>query len=209
MARYKDSVCRQCRRESVKLFLKGDRCFGPKCALERRQYSPGMHGQGRRSKTSEYGIQLREKQKMKRMYGLLEKQFRNIFYLADKGKGVTGDTLLKLLETRLDTIVYRMGFVTSRAEGRQLIQHGHFRVNGKKVSIPSYRVKAGDEITIKEKSQKIARIIQSMESHERRGVATWLELDKNNFKGKVKALPAREELTMPIQEQLVVELYSK
>ena len=209
MARYKDSVCRLCRRESIKLFLKGDRCFGPKCAIERRQYAPGVHGQRRRSKTSEYGLQLREKQKLKRMYCLLEKQFRNTFFKADGQKGVTGEKLLTLLERRLDTIVYRMGFVTSRVEARQLIQHGHFLVNGKKVSISSYLVKVGDEISVREKSQKMERIVQAMEGRERRGAATWLDLDKKTLKGKVNALPAREELTMPIQEQLVVELYSK
>ena len=209
MARYQDSVCRLCRREGIKLFLKGDRCFGPKCAIERRQYAPGMHGQSRRSKSSEYGLQLREKQKLKRLYGLMERQFRKTFHEAERKRGITGETLLHLLEGRLDSIIYRMGFVTSRAEGRQLIQHGHFLVNAKKVSIPSYQVKVGDEITVKERSQKIMRITQAMEGRERRGVAAWVEIDKKNFKGKVLALPAREELTMPIQEHLVVELYSK
>jgi small subunit ribosomal protein S4 len=209
LARYKESVCRLCRREGIKLFLKGDRCFGPKCAVERRQYAPGMHGQSRRSKISEYGLQLREKQKLKRMYGLLEKQFRGAFHAGDRQKGITGENLLSILEQRLDTIVYRMGFVTSRAEGRQLLQHGHFSVNGKKVDIPSFKVKVGDEISVNAKGQKMERIIQAMEGRERRGVSTWLELDKKGFKGKVNALPSREELTMPIQEQLVVELYSK
>ncbi len=208
MARYRDSLCRLCRSEGIKLFVKGDRCYTEKCAIERRGYAPGEHGQNRR-KFSDYGVQLREKQKLKRMYGLLESQFKNYFESADQKKGVTGSNLLILLESRLDNIVFRMGFASSRAEARQLVMHNHFTVNSKKVNIPSYLVTAGSVIELKEKSRKVNRIIESMETVVRRGVPPWLELDKDNFRGVVKALPAREELTMPIQEQLVVELYSK
>jgi small subunit ribosomal protein S4 len=188
--------------------VKGDRCYTEKCAIERRGYAPGEHGQNRR-KFSDYGVQLREKQKLKRMYGLLESQFKNYFESADQKKGVTGSNLLILLESRLDNVVFRMGFASSRAEARQLVMHNHFTVNSKKVNIPSYLVTAGSVIELKEKSRKVNRIIESMETVVRRGVPPWLELDKDNFRGVVKALPAREELTMPIQEQLVVELYSK
>lgn len=208
MARYTESVCRLCRREGLKLFLKGSRCYTEKCAIERREYAPGQHGQGR-VKHSEYGLQLREKQKIKRMYGLLERQFRHYFKEAERMKGITGDNLLNLLERRLDTIVYRMGFASSRAEARQLVLHGHFRVNGKKVSISSYLVETGDKITVKESSHKVAPIQRSLEAIERRGVPAWLSLDKEKLTGVVSAYPTREELTMPMQEQLVVELYSK
>ena len=208
MARYKDSVCRLCRREGLKLFLKGDRCYSDKCAFERRGYAPGDHGQLRK-KFSDYGVQLREKQKLKRMYGLLERQFRGYFEKADRQKGITGTNLLIFLERRLDNMVFRMGFANSRTEARQLVRHKHFSVNGKAVNIPSYMVKSGSEIVVREKSRKVERILDAMETVARRGVPQWLELDKDNFKGLVKTMPSREELTMPIQEQLVVELYSK
>lgn len=208
MARYKDSFCRLCRREGLKLFLKGDRCYSDKCAFERRGYAPGQHGQLRR-KFSDYGVQLREKQKLKRMYGLLERQFRGYFEKADRQKGITGTNLLIFLEKRLDNMVFRMGFANSRTEARQLVRHNHFSVNGKPVNIPSYMIGIGGEVSVREKSRKVERILDAMETVARRGVPQWLELDKDNFKGVVKTLPSREELTMPIQEQLVVELYSK
>lgn len=209
MARYCESVCRLCRREGLKLFLKGDRCFGEKCAFERRGYAPGEHGQGRKKQASDYGLQLREKQKLKRMYSILEKQFAGYFEKADRQKGITGTNLLLFLERRLDNMAFRMGFANSRTEARQLVRHNHFLVNGKRVNIPSYLVKIGDEITVKENSRTIARISEAVSTVARRGVPQWLELDKENFKGTVKMLPVREELTMPIQEQLIVELYSK
>ena len=209
MARYCESVCRLCRREGLKLFLKGDRCFGEKCAFERRGYAPGQHGQGRKKQASDYGLQLREKQKLKRMYSILEKQFSGYFEKADRQKGITGTNLLLFLERRLDNMAFRMGFANSRTEARQLVRHNHFLVNGKRVNIPSYLVKIGDEITVKENSRTIARISEAVSTVARRGVPQWLELDKENFKGTVKMLPVREELTMPIQEQLIVELYSK
>ena len=208
MARYRDSVCRMCRREGLKMFLKGDRCYSDKCAFERRGYPPGQHGQGR-SKRSEYGIQLREKQKVKWMYGLLESQFRGTFVKAERLKGITGTNLLVLLERRLDNVVYRLGFANSRTQARQLVRHNHFMVNGRKVNIPSFQVKKGDTVSVKEKSQKIASIIESMEAVARRGVPQWLELEKAHCSGIIKSLPVREDLTMPIQEQLIVELYSK
>lgn len=208
MARYREAYCRLCRAEGIKLFLKGDRCYSDKCAFERRGYVPGEHGQTRK-KQSDYGIQLREKQKLKRMSGLLEKQFKGYFEKADRQKGVTGTNLLLLLEKRLDNMVYRMGFANSRNEARQLVRHCHFLVNGKRVTIPSFQVKVGDVIQVTEKSRKVARILDAMETVARRSVPQWLELDKGAFSGMVKALPSREELTMPIQEQLIVEFYSK
>lgn len=208
MARYTDSVCRQCRREGLKLFLKGERCYTDKCAIERRNYPPGEHGQGRH-KFSEYALQLREKQKVKRMYGLLENQFRRTMVDATRMKGRSGENLLALLERRLDNVVFRLGFTTSRAEARQLVRHGHFVVNGRKTDIPSRRLRPGDRVTLREKSRNIARITGALEVLERRAVPSWLELDKDRFEGVVKALPAREEITMPIQEQLIVELYSR
>ncbi|MBI3784365.1 MAG: 30S ribosomal protein S4 [Deltaproteobacteria bacterium] len=208
MARYTDSVCRLCRREGSKLFLKGERCYTDKCAIERRNYPPGQHGQAR-SKFSEYAVQLREKQKVKRMYGLLEDQFRRYFELAERQKGITGENLLILLEQRLDNMAYRMGFATSRAEARQLVRHGHLRVDGKKVDIPSYRVKPGQVVSIRERSRTVARILEALEQAERRGIPDWLEIQKESFSARVKALPTRAELTMPINEKLVVELYSK
>lgn len=192
----------------MKLYLKGDRCYSDKCAVERRNYPPGHHGQ-RRPKFSNYGEQLREKQKVKRIYGVLEKQFARYFEQADRQKGITGVNLLLLLERRLENMVFRLGFASSRNEARQLVRHSHFLINGRKVNIPSYLVKPGDVIELREKSRKVQRIQESLESVVRRGVPAWLELDKDQSKGKVLALPSREELTMPIREQLIVELYSK
>ena len=210
MARYRESVCRLCRREGLKLFLKGDRCYGDKCSFERRSYVPGEHGQIKfRRKASDYGTQLREKQKLKRSFGLLEKSFRGYFEKAERQKGVTGTNLLLLLERRLDNMVYRLGFASSRGEARQLVKHNHFLVNDKKVNIPSYLVKINDKIQVKEKSRKVGPILDAVETVARRGVPGWLDLDKNTFTGIIKALPSREELTMPVQEQLVVEFYSK
>jgi small subunit ribosomal protein S4 len=191
------------------MFLKGDRCFSDKCAFDRRGYPPGQHGQRRGRKVSDYGIQLREKQKVKRMYGLSEKQFRLFFKRADKQKGITGTNLLVMLECRLDNLVYRLGFVNSRTQGRHFVKHNHFLVNGKKVNIPSYMVKIGDVVEVREKSRKIQAIEDSMDAVVRRGIPQWLELEKDTFKGNVKALPVRDDITMPIQEQLIVELYSK
>ncbi len=209
MGRYIGSVCRLCRREDLKMFLKGDRCYSDKCAFDRRGYAPGQHGQRRRRKFSDYGIQLREKQKVKRMYGLLECQFRGLFKKAERARGITGANLLIFLERRLDNAVYRLGFVNARAQGRQLVRHNHFMVNGQKMNIPSYLVKVGDVIEVREKSRKMAVISDAMDAVVRRGIPAWLELSKEHFRGTVKAYPTREELTMPIQEQLIVELYSK
>lgn len=208
MARYIGPVCRLCRRENLKMYLKGDRCYTDKCAIERRPYPPGQHGQNR-VKFSEYGVQLREKQKVKRIYGILERQFRLYYDRASRKKGKTGEILLQLLEQRLDNVVFRMGFADTRAEARQLVRHSHVTVNGRKVNIPSYQVRVGDRISIREKSRKIERIQQALEAVDRRGVPSWLEVDKEKFEGVVKGLPVREELTLPIQEQLIVELYSK
>ncbi len=208
MARHTEAVCRLCRRETMKLYLKGDRCYSDKCAIERRNYPPGQHGQGR-VKFSEYGQQLREKQKIKRIYGILERQFRGYFEAAERMKGITGENLLVLLERRLDNIVFRLGFANSRAEARQLVLHRHFTVNGRTVNVPSFLVKPGDVVELKEKSRKIARVLDSLEAVARRGVPQWLDLEKEKFRGSVKALPVRSDLTMPIQEQLVVELYSR
>ncbi len=208
MSRYRGSVCRQCRRENMKLFLKGDRCFSDKCSFDRRGYPPGQHGQ-RRFKQSDYGIQLREKQKVRRIYGISEKQFRIIFGRADSQKGITGSNLLNLLERRLDNTVFRLGFTSSRTQGRHFVRHNHFLVNGKKVNIPSYVIKIGDVIELKEKSRKVQAITDSLDTVVRRGVPQWLELDKAGFKGVVKGMPTREEISLPIQEQLIVELYSK
>lgn len=208
MARYNDSVCRLCRREGVKLFLKGDRCYTDKCAIERRAYAPGQHGQAR-TKFSEYGTQLREKQKVKRIYGLLEKQFRLTFGEAERRKGVTGENLLNRLESRIDTFVYRAGFANSRNEARQLVLHGHFKVNGRKVNTPSTVLRAGDVVELREKSRKVERIVKALEAVDRRGLPSWVELDKGAFKATVKSTPVRAELTLPITEQLIVELYSK
>ncbi len=208
MARYTGSVCRQCRRENMKLFLKGDRCFSDKCSYDRRGYPPGQHGQ-RRSKQSDYGIQLREKQKVRRIYGISEKQFRITFKRADRIKGITGTNLLSLLETRMDNTVFRLGFVNSRNQGRHFVRHNHFTVNGKKVNIPSYQVKKGDVIELREKSRKVQAISDSLDAIVRRGVPSWLEINKDTFKGQIVGIPTREDITLPIQEQLIVELYSK
>lgn len=192
----------------MELFLKGERCYTDKCGIKRRSYPPGQHGQGR-IKVSDYGVQLREKQKVRRIYGILENQFRGYFEMADRMKGVTGENLLFILERRLDNVAYRLGFAASRDEARQLVRHGHFTLNGRKVNIPSIQVKAGDVLQLREKSRKIAGISESLEGVVRRGMPQWLELEKDAFKGVVKALPVREDITMPIQEQLIVELYSK
>lgn len=208
MARYRGSVCRLCRRENMKLFLKGDRCYSDKCSFDRRSYPPGQHGQ-RRTKVSDYGIQLREKQKVKRMYGLSEKQFRSTFDTANRKKGLTGTNLLSILERRMDNVVYRLGFVNSRTQGRHFVRHNHFTVNGTKVNIPSYIIKQGDVIEVREKSRKMQYIVDAVDAVIRRGIPQWLELDKDEFKGSVKGMPAREDLTTPIEEQLIVELYSK
>ena len=210
MARYRASVCRLCRREGMKLFLKGERCFKDSCAIEKRNWPPGQHGRAHRPKTVGYGIQLREKQKVKRIYGILENQFSNYFGKADKKKGITGETLLLSLERRLDNIVYRLGFSTSRAQGRQLVTHGHVKVNDRKVDIASYQVKAGDVITLKERARKNQPILDSVASVSGRGgIPAWLELDANNIRGTVLSLPKRDDVQMPIDEQLIVELYSK
>jgi len=208
LARYRGSVCRLCRRETQKLYLKGDRCYSDKCAVERRNYPPGQHGQGR-AKVSDYGLQLREKQKVKRMYGLAENQFRLTYKHAARMRGVTGHNLLLLLESRLDNVVYRLGFANSRAQARHWVRHGHFAINGQKVNIPSARVKMGDVIGVREKSREVSQLKEAMEAVARRQIPSWLEVDPANFSGTVKALPAREELTMPMQEQLIVELYSR
>ena len=208
MARYTGAACRQCRREGLKIFLKGERCYTDKCAIERRNYQPGEHGQAR-PKFSEYSIQLREKQKLRRIYGVLEGQFRRYFQMADRAKDVTGEALLQLLERRLDNVVFRLGFATSRSEARQLVRHGHFRVNGRKVNIPSYLVRAGDTVSVREKSRQVARIQEAMELAQRRGVPEWFEITPEAFSGRMKALPTRADLTLPVNEKLVVELYSK
>lgn len=208
MARYNDAKCRLCRREGTKLFLKGDRCFTDKCSYERRPYAPGQHGR-RRKKATDYEIQLREKQKVKRLYGMQESQFKKYFEIAESKKGITGENLLKLLELRLDNVVYRLGFANSREQARQLVNHGHFTVNGKKVSIPSYQVREGDVIAPKEKSKKISIISEAQEVIERRGIPGWLEIDASELKGVVKACPTRDDISFPINEHLIVELYSK
>ncbi|MCI5146001.1 MAG: 30S ribosomal protein S4 [Candidatus Electrothrix sp. AR3] len=198
-----------CRRENLKLFLKGERCYSDKCSFERRSYAPGQHGQNRFRKSSDYAGQLREKQKVKHMYGMLEGQFRRYFHAADRAKGVTGINLLTMLECRLDNVIYRLGFAGSRDQARQLIRHNHFQIGGRKVNIPSYQVKPEQVITLKEKSRKNALIQENLEGIARRGVPSWLELDKANFQGTIKGMPDRNELTMPINEHLIVELYSK
>ena len=208
MARYIDSVCKFCRREAGKLFLKGDRCYTDKCAFERRGYPPGQHGQGR-GKASEYAQQLREKQKVKRMYGLMETQFRNTFVKAERQKGVTGENLIGLLERRLDNVVCRFGFAASRKEARMMVTHGLFRINGKKVDIPSYVVKTNDVVEVAEKKKTLEKIRDNVKSVDRRGMPEWLSLDRDGLKGVVKRLPVRSDVTMPIDEHLIVELYSK
>ena len=208
MARYTGPVCRLCRREGAKLYLKGDRCYSDKCAIDRKGYAPGQHGQGRK-KVSEYGLQLREKQKARRMYGILENQFRNYFAKADRQQGITGDNLLRLLERRLDNVIYRIGFGASRAEARQLVRHGHFTVNGRKVNIPSFQVKVGDVITVREGSRDVPRIKELVEQAARKTPPAWLELETDQFTGKVVALPSRDQIDAPLEEHLIVELYSR
>lgn len=208
MARYTEPVCKLCRREGLKLFLKGDRCFTLKCAIEKRNYPPGEHGQ-RRSKHSEYGLQLREKQKMKRLYGIQETQFRTYFRLAERQKGITGENLVRLLEQRLDNVVHRFGMGASRAQARMLIVHGHIRVNGRRVTIPSYLLRAGDVVEIQPASREMEAIKAALEGAKKRRVPSWLELDAANFTGTVRSLPSKEEMAIPVQEQLVVALYSK
>ncbi len=209
MARYTGASCRLCRRENLKLFLKGDRCYGDKCSFERRPYAPGQHGQRRGGKFSDYQLQLREKQKVKRIYGVLERQFRKYYYHAEKQKGITGTNLLLLLVCRFDNTIYRMGFANSRNQARQLIRHNHFLINNNRVNIPSYQVKVGDTVEVKQGSRDATSISGAMETVIRRGIPSWIELEKENFKGKLLAFPNREDLTMPIQEQLIIELYSK
>ena len=208
MARYTGAVCRLCRREGQKLFLKGSRCYGEKCAINKREYAPGQHGQSRK-KLSEYGMQLREKQKAKRYYGVLESQFAHYFELANKKSGVTGDNLLQILESRLDNVVYRLGFALSRAEARQLVVHGHFLVNGRKVNIPSYLVKEGDVISLKEKSRSLPKVKAVLEQTEGKVVPKWLDLDTNTMQAKVVALAQRDDIDIEIEEHLIVELYSR
>ena len=209
MARYKDAVCRLCRREGTKLFLKGQKCFTDKCAIEKRNFAPGQHGKDRKAKIVGYGLQLREKQKTKRMYFAQEKQFRNYFEKAAAHQGVTGEMLLQQLERRLDNVVYRLGFATARRQARQLVRHGHISVNGKKVNIPSYQVSVNDEIAVREGSKEISILAQIKELTSHQSAPTWLNVDRDNWKGTVQALPRRDEIQMPVNEQLIVELYSK
>ena len=209
MARYAGPVCRLCRREAMKLFLKGERCYGEKCAIERRNVPPGQHGKGRRQRLMGYGLQLREKQKVKRMYGVLERQFRRYFEEADRQKGVTGETLLQLLERRLDNVVYRLGFAASRPQARQLVRHGHFTVNGRRADIPSFSVRAGDVVAVRASSAKNPAILYAMEEVKGRGIPEWLQLDGQALSGRLTSAPTRDQLNLPVQEQLIVELYSK
>ena len=209
MARYIGPVCRLCRREGMKLFLKGERCYTEKCAIEKRNFAPGQHGKTRKSKLAGYGVQLREKQKVKRIYGVLEDQFRLYFEQAERTRGITGETLLQLLERRLDNVVYRLGFATSRPQARQLVRHGHFMVNGKKVDIPSFSVRSGDQIAIRSGSAQNPTIVHAMEEVKGRGIPEWLSFDQNTITGRVNAMPTREQINLPVQEQLIVELYSK
>ena len=208
MARYTDAQCRLCRRERMALYLKGDRCYTDKCAIQRRNYPPGQHGQGR-GKISDYGLQLREKQKVKRMYGVLEKQFRGYFERAERMRGVTGTNLLVLLERRLDNVVYRLGFANSRSQARQLVRHNHILVDGRRVNLPSFLVKVGQTIQVTEKSRKAPLVRDALEAAARRGCPPWLEMEKDEAQGRVSMFPNREDITMPIQEHLIIELYSK
>ena len=209
MARYTDPVCRLCRREGMKLFLKGTRCFSDKCAIEKRNFAPGQHGKDRKAKVVGYGLQLREKQKTKRMYFTQEGQFRNYFEKAARSRGVTGEILLQQLERRLDNIVYRLGFGISRRQARQLVRHGHVQVDGRKVNIPSYQVNVGEEIAIREASRKLTILESAKEFASHQNAVNWLEIDRDNYKGRVTALPKREDINLPVNEQLIVELYSK
>ncbi|HEY3381628.1 MAG TPA: 30S ribosomal protein S4 [Vicinamibacterales bacterium] len=209
MARYSGPVCRLCRREGMKLFLKGERCYTEKCAIEKRNFPPGQHGKRRAQKLAGYGLQLREKQRVKRIYGVLEDQFRLYFESAERQRGITGEVLLQLLERRLDNVVYRLGLATSRPQARELVRHGHFAVNGKKVDIPSFLVKAGDTVIVKARSQKNVGIQHAMEEVKGRGIPEWLQLAPEKFEGRIVSLPTRAQINLPIQEQLIVELYSK
>ena len=209
MARYIGPVCRLCRREGMKLFLKGERCYTEKCAIEKRNVPPGQHGRARRAKIVGYGIQLREKQKVKRTYGVLENQFRRYFEAADRQKGITGALLLQMLERRLDNVIYRLGFATSRPQGRQLVRHGHFTVNGRKVDIPSYAVRQGDLVAVRQRSGENPAIQHAMEEVKGRGIPDWLLIDPSALAGRISSLPTREQINLPVQEQLIVELYSK
>ena len=209
MARYIGPVCRLCRREGMKLFLKGERCYTEKCGIEKRNFAPGQHGKSRKSKLAGYGVQLREKQKVKRIYGVLEDQFRRYFERADRTRGITGETLLQLLERRLDSVAYRLGFATSRPQARQLVRHGHFTVNGRKVDIPSFSVKPGDVIAVRQSSRSSASILHALEEVKGRGVPEWLQVDAEGMSAKIGSIPTREQINLPVQEQLIVELYSK
>jgi small subunit ribosomal protein S4 len=209
MARYIGPVCRLCRREGMKLFLKGERCYTEKCAIEKRNLPPGQHGKLRKAKLVGYGLQLREKQKVKRIYGVLENQFRRYFEVADRTRGITGETLLQLLERRMDNVIYRLGLATSRPQARQLVRHGHFQVNGRKVDVPSYQLKAGDVITVRGTSAQAPAIVHAMEEVKGRGIPEWLTFDPAAMTGRVQSLPTREQINLPVQEQLIVELYSK
>ena len=209
MARYVGPVCRLCRREGMKLFLKGERCYTEKCAIEKRNLPPGQHGKLRKQKLQGYGLQLREKQKVKRIYGVLENQFRRYFEIADRTRGITGETLLQLLERRMDNVIYRLGLATSRAQARQLVRHGHFLVNGRKVDVPSYSVRQGDVVSVRQSSLENAAIAHAMEEVKGRGVPEWLSFDANEMSAKIGSIPTREQINLPVQEQLIVELYSK
>ena len=209
MARYIGPVCRLCRREGMKLFLKGERCYTEKCAIEKRNLPPGQHGKARKAKMLGYGLQLREKQKVKRTYGVLENQFRRYFEAADRQRGITGETLLQLLERRLDNAIYRLGFATSRPQARQLVKHGHFLVNGKKVDIPSYAVREGDVVSVRGTSGQNPTIAHAMEEVKGRGIPGWLTFDAAAISARVASMPTREQINLPVQEQLIVELYSK
>lgn len=209
MARYREAVCRLCRREGTKLFLKGQRCLTDKCAIEKRNFAPGQHGKSRRPKIVGYGLQLREKQKVRRLYGILENQFRSYFEKAARMKGVTGENLLRMLEQRLDSVAYRLGLAASRADARQLVRHGHILVNGKKVNIPSFQVEIGQEVAVHEKSRKQPSILKALDLSGNRGVPAWLQFDRQNFTARVISEPKREDVNFPIQEQMIVELYSK
>jgi small subunit ribosomal protein S4 len=210
MARYVGPVCRLCRREGMKLFLKGERCYAEKCAIEKRNFVPGQHGKTRRAKKmAGYGVQLREKQKVKRIYGVLEDQFRLYFEAADRQRGITGDMLLQLLERRLDNVAYRLGLATSRSQARQLVRHGHLLVNERKVNIPSYSVRAGDQVVVRASSLKAPAIQHAVEEVKGRGIPDWLSFDADRLAGRVMSLPTREQINLPVQEQLIVELYSK
>ena len=209
MARIKGAVCRLCRREGMKLFLKGPKCFSEKCPVDKRNFAPGQHGKDRKTKVVGYGLQLREKQKTKRIYFTQERQFRNYFEKAARSKGVTGEALLQQLESRLDNVVYRLGFSLSRRQARQTVRHGHIEVNGHKVNVPSYQMKAGDEITVRERSRKLPSIAAAVEFTSHQPAPNWLEIDRENLKGRVTSLPKREDIQLPVNEQLIVELYSK